>query len=209
MERIDKIASYNSAFDFLTKFYNRPGKRPKLNEIDSTEIDLTADSDVVGDNARSNGEQVDGANNNGDIPGEHGEKDPIDLAAGLPGEGLALFAGNRVDAPAEEAVLALVEFPKQIVVALCIAVKYMKSELQSRAQTSHTDASAFGLENAFRHRSSFAKFINRAHMLLSSNTLINLSVSYELPVIRLILREIYRNQTDGSVYGSLLWCTSW
>jgi hypothetical protein len=29
---------------------------------------------------------------------------------------------------AEEAILALVDFPKQVVVALCIAVKYMKSE---------------------------------------------------------------------------------
>lgn len=28
---------------------------------------------------------------------------------------------------AEEAVLALVEFPKQIVIALCVAVKHMKS----------------------------------------------------------------------------------
>jgi len=28
---------------------------------------------------------------------------------------------------AKEAVLALVDFPKQIVVALCVAVKYMKS----------------------------------------------------------------------------------
>ncbi|TXT09048.1 hypothetical protein VHUM_02522 [Vanrija humicola] len=50
---------------------------------------------------------------------------------------------------------------------------------------------AFGLQSAFRHRSSFTKFINRAHMLLSSNTLVNL--------------EIYRNQTDGGMYGSLVW----
>lgn len=35
------------------------------------------------------------------------------------------------------------------------------------------------------------QFINRAHMLLSSNTLVNL--------------EIYQNQTDGGMYGSLLW----
>lgn len=38
-----------------------------------------------------------------------------------------------------------------------------------------------------------AQFINRAHMLLSSNTLVNL--------------EVYRNQTDGGAYGSLVWRT--
>lgn len=45
------------------------------------------------------------------------------LAAGLTCEQLSL-AELRV---AEEAVLALVDFPKQIVVALAVAIKYMKS----------------------------------------------------------------------------------
>ncbi|KLT38917.1 hypothetical protein CC85DRAFT_289044 [Cutaneotrichosporon oleaginosum] len=78
--------------------------------------------------------------------------------------------------PREDAVLALVDFPKQVVVALAMCVQYMTT---------------FNLQNVFRNRSSFTKFINRAHMLLSSNTLVNL--------------EIYRNQTDGGVLGSLLW----
>jgi hypothetical protein len=39
-------------------------------------------------------------------------------------------------------------------------------------------------------------------MLLSGNTLVNLYVTY---MMVLIAREIYQNQTDGSVYGSLLW----
>jgi DNA mismatch repair protein MSH3 len=84
--------------------------------------------------------------------------------------------GVSAGLPAEEAVLALVDFPQQVVVALSLVIKYL---------------TPFGLENAFRHRSSFTHFVNRAHMLLSSNTLANL--------------EIYRNQTDGGQYGSLLW----
>jgi hypothetical protein len=39
-------------------------------------------------------------------------------------------------------------------------------------------------------------------MLLSGNTLVNLYVFEE---VQLIGREIYQNQTDGGVYGSLLW----
>ena len=39
-------------------------------------------------------------------------------------------------------------------------------------------------------------------MLLSGNTLVNLYVTY---MMELIGSEIYQNQTDGSVYGSLLW----
>jgi len=39
-------------------------------------------------------------------------------------------------------------------------------------------------------------------MLLSGNTLVNL---YVFPISWLMGREIYQNQTDGGVYGSLLW----
>jgi hypothetical protein len=39
-------------------------------------------------------------------------------------------------------------------------------------------------------------------MLLSGNTLVNL---YVIRMKELTSREIYQNQTDGSVYGSLLW----
>ncbi len=76
-------------------------------------------------------------------------------------------------------MLALVDFPKQIVIALAVTVKYMKGQSNYTAVyisqlTIRTPA--FGLENAFRNRSSFTRFVNSAHMLLSSNTLVNLSV---------------------------------
>lgn len=53
----------------------------------------------------------------------------------------------------EEAVLALVDFPKQVVVALAMCVKYMTGMFMSWS-TLTTD---FGLQNAFRNRSSFTK----------------------------------------------------
>ncbi|GFZ42602.1 MutS protein homolog 3 [Saitozyma sp. JCM 24511] len=160
IERIDKIPAYDAAFDYLTIFYNRKAKPAAKRTLggrrDAEEIDMTGDSDEEQVSVIAQMESATGETSNG---GD--DTSPMGLAAGL---------------PSEEAVLALVDFPKQVVVALSMAVKYMKS---------------FGLENAFRHRSSFARFINRAHMLLSSNTLVNL--------------EIYRNQTDGGLYGSLLW----
>lgn len=48
-----------------------------------------------------------------------------------------------------------------------------------------------------------SQFVNRAHMLLSSNTLVNLYVCVLDKI--LTLSEIYRNQTDGGQYGTLLW----
>ncbi|WVQ74512.1 hypothetical protein IAR50_004113 [Cryptococcus sp. DSM 104548] len=89
-------------------------------------------------------------------------------------------AGNTLPLAAgiddESAILQLIDFPRHIVIALAIVVRHLKN---------------FGLENALLHTSSFVKFMNRSHMLLSSNTLSNL--------------EIYRNQTDGGLYGSLTW----
>ncbi|WVF67166.1 hypothetical protein IAT40_001912 [Kwoniella sp. CBS 6097] len=157
IERLDNIQTYDEAFENLTSFYKDRGRKlvkkaGKKNGIE--QVDLTLDSD---------GEmEVDNQDGQVEMP-EDGtaEKDEMGLAGGL---------------DSAEAILALVDFPKQVVVALSVAVEYMKT---------------FGLENAFRHRSSFTKFINRAHMLLSSNTLVNL--------------EIYRNQDDGGIYGSLLW----
>ncbi|ORX33699.1 muts domain V-domain-containing protein [Kockovaella imperatae] len=111
------------------------------------------------------GETVDLTKDDVDMNGSEGEDD-LEATA---------HAGD-VDMNDGGTILELVDFPKQVVIALHLAVQHMKT---------------FGLENAFRHRTSFVKFINRAHMLLSSNTLINL--------------EIYRNQTDGSIHGSLLW----
>ncbi|WWC60269.1 uncharacterized protein I303_102837 [Kwoniella dejecticola CBS 10117] len=157
-ERITKIPLYDEAFDYLTEFYsskarakNRARSKRKANE----QIDLTMsddDEEVTDTNGYAEPSQ------NGLDPVDNGQ---MGLATGL---------------DSTEAVLALVDFPKQVVVALAVAVQYMKT---------------FGLQDAFKHQSSFAKFINRAHMLLSSNTLVN--------------SEIYRNQDDGGIYGSLLW----
>ncbi|KAL7423908.1 Mismatch repair protein msh3 [Cryptotrichosporon argae] len=146
VERVADVPKFSKAFDHLTEFWKRKGADGAADHVD-----LTHDSDNDVDMDAPPGSQ-----NTANDP-----IDPIDIAAGV---------------PAEEAILALVDFPRQVVVALAMLVKYM------------TD---FGLQNAFRHRSSFTQFVNRAHMLLSSNTLDNL--------------EIYRNQTDGGIYGSLLW----
>ncbi|TFK27399.1 DNA mismatch repair protein MSH3 [Coprinopsis marcescibilis] len=67
-------------------------------------------------------------------------------------------------------------FPKRVVVALAQSIKHL---------------SAFGIADAFLETKFFTKFSTRAHMLLAANTLTNL--------------EIYRNETNGSVQGSLIW----
>jgi DNA mismatch repair protein MSH3 len=67
-------------------------------------------------------------------------------------------------------------FPKRVVIALAHAIKYL---------------SAFSIADAFLETKFFSKFTTRAHMLLAANTLTNL--------------EIYRNETDQTTYGSLLW----
>ena len=56
---------------------------------------------------------------------------------GLAGKGEADLAA------AEEAVLALVDFPKQTVVALCLAVRYMKSKQPPGFAQHNTDQSSF------------------------------------------------------------------
>ena len=65
----------------------------------------------------------------------------IGLAAGLPGvsqrHSLATIVLDRSSDVAEEAVLALVDFPKQIVIALAMTVKYMKG----RSYLIHSSAS--------------------------------------------------------------------
>jgi len=68
------------------------------------------------------------------------------------------------------------DFPQRVVVALAHAIKYL---------------SAFSIADAFLETKFFSKFTTRAHMLLAANTLTNL--------------EIYRNETDQTTYGSLLW----
>lgn len=67
------------------------------------------------------------------------------------------------------------DFPKRVVVALAHAIKYL---------------SAFGVADALLETKFFSKFTTRAHMLLAANTLVNL--------------EVYRNETDYTVKGSLM-----
>ena len=71
---------------------------------------------------------------------------------------------------------AVIDFPKLVVIALAHAIRYL---------------SAFGIEDALLETEFFTKFTTQAHMLLAANTLTNL--------------EIYRNNTDDSIRGSLIW----
>ena len=129
IERIDTVPTYNTAFDHLTKFYNRQTARPRLRDLDSNEIDLTGDSD---DDVNENGNQKT------DHASSSKEPDTIGLAAGLPGE----FSHDRsLLTIAEAAVLALIEFPKQVVVALSVVVKYMKSNSESSSSRAIIDSS--------------------------------------------------------------------
>ncbi|KAG7452688.1 uncharacterized protein BT62DRAFT_958683 [Guyanagaster necrorhizus] len=68
------------------------------------------------------------------------------------------------------------DLPKSVVVALAHSMQYL---------------SKFGLADAFLETNFFTKFTTRAHMLLAANTLQNL--------------EIYRNETDYTTRGSLMW----
>lgn len=69
----------------------------------------------------------------------------------------------------------ITDFPKCVVVTLAHSVKYL---------------SEFGLADALFETKFFTKFATRTHMLLAANTLINL--------------EVYRNETDHKVEGSLI-----
>ena len=60
---------------------------------------------------------------------------------------------------------AVSEFPKLVVRALAYAVRYL---------------AAFRVEDCLRETKFFAKFTERTHMLLNSNTLTNLCVSIPL-----------------------------
>ncbi|KAI0373318.1 hypothetical protein BV20DRAFT_1104314 [Pilatotrama ljubarskyi] len=71
---------------------------------------------------------------------------------------------------------AIADFAKLVVIALAQSLKYL---------------SAFNVADALRETRFFAKFTERTHMLLNANTLTNL--------------EIYRNDTDYSTKGSLMW----
>ncbi|KAI0340128.1 DNA mismatch repair protein MSH3 [Trametopsis cervina] len=75
-----------------------------------------------------------------------------------------------------ELTAAVTNFPKQVVIALAHVVKYL---------------STFDVADALIETRFFTKFTERTHMLLNGNTLTNL--------------EIYRNETDYTKKGSLMW----
>ena len=70
---------------------------------------------------------------------------------------------------------AISEFPKLVVRALAYAVRYL---------------AAFRVEDCLRETKFFAKFTERTHMLLNSNTLTNLCVSvpFAPPTMESLLR---------------------
>jgi len=71
---------------------------------------------------------------------------------------------------------AITDLPQRVVIALAHSIKYLSN---------------FGIADAFLETKFFTKFTTRAHMLLAANTLINL--------------EIFRNDTDNTTRGSLIW----
>ncbi|KAG8900331.1 Mismatch repair protein msh3 [Tulasnella sp. 417] len=70
----------------------------------------------------------------------------------------------------------IVDFPKQVIIALAHAIQYLTN---------------FKVADAFLEATFFSTFASRTHMLLNGTTLTNL--------------EIYRNSTDFGEKGSLLW----
>ncbi|KAG9018923.1 Mismatch repair protein msh3 [Tulasnella sp. 427] len=75
-----------------------------------------------------------------------------------------------------DVMATLVDFPKQVIVALAHAIQYLVN---------------FKVADAFLEATFFSTFASRTHMLLNGTTLTNL--------------EIYRNSTDFTEKGSLLW----
>lgn len=133
IERIDKILPYNKAFDFITKFYSQTGKsdkgkgKEKVTNL-SDEIDLTGSDDemLLDDETGEKMEELPGGSQANAVV------DPINLASGLPCELIKPRKRKAVaDGKAEEAVLAIVDFPKQVVVAFSIIIQYMKGQLYS------------------------------------------------------------------------------
>jgi DNA mismatch repair protein MSH3 len=87
-----------------------------------------------------------------------------------------LIPVDTSDLRAGKLLAAVVDFPKAVTIALAHIIKHL---------------TAFGLADVLLEAKLFDKFSSRVHMLLGANTLTNL--------------ELYRNETDYSVKGSLLW----
>lgn len=89
----------------------------------------------------------------------------------------------------------LTEYPKRVIIALAHMVEHL---------------SKFNISRVFRKQTSFKQFMERNHMLLNANTLTNLYVAHS-PLLYVLLvnryqrhREIYHNETNYKVEGSLL-----
>jgi DNA mismatch repair protein MSH3 len=85
-------------------------------------------------------------------------------------------AGTLKNNKSNELMAIVTGFPKRVVIALAMSIRHL---------------SIFGLADALLEAQFFEQFTQRTHMLLNSNTLANL--------------EIYRNQTDFTTHGSLMW----
>jgi DNA mismatch repair protein MSH3 len=88
---------------------------------------------------------------------------------------------------------AVAGFPKLVVIVLAHAIKHLQR---------------FNIADLLVETQFFQKFTTRVHMLLNGNTSANLwesFVCFTRCTYRHFCREIYRNQTDYSTKGSLIW----
>ena len=95
------------------------------------------------------------------------------------------FASGRLFA-------VVTDLPKNVIVALAHSLDYLRT---------------FDLSDVLTQTRFFNKFSERQHMLLNANTLSNLYVRPHLFACAILsrCREIFRNQTDFTTYGSLIW----
>ena len=93
-------------------------------------------------------------------------------------------------------LVSLSDLPQRVIIGLAHSLRYLKM---------------FGLAEVLTRTEFFIKFTERQHMLLNANTLANLYGPFfpspAMSVLALTLndREVYRNQTDFTAKGSLMW----
>ena len=108
---------------------------------------------------------------------------------------MSLAGGCQLSSPSDPVGL-LTGYPQQVIIALAHMVEHL---------------SKFNVSRVFRKQTRFKQFLERNHMLLNANTLTNLCVTHASTFLLPWLtttdthREIYRNETDYKVEGSLLW----
>lgn len=89
----------------------------------------------------------------------------------------------------------LTKYPKRVIIALAHMVEHL---------------SKFNISRVFRKQTRFKQFMERNHMLLNANTLTNLYVTHSSLLYFFLVnhyqhyREIYHNETNYKVEGSLL-----